>query len=67
MFPTSGHRMSQSTATILLRGLGFAYQLAKDTVLRGGAGLFYGIYVATNFQYAGPAFQKSATILLHWR
>jgi len=42
--------------------LGFAYQLAPNTVLRGGAGVFYGMNVATNFQYAGTAFRKSAQI-----
>ena len=31
-------------------------------MLRGGAGIFYGMNVATNYQYAGPAFQKSANI-----
>ncbi|MBZ5549301.1 MAG: TonB-dependent receptor, partial [Acidobacteriia bacterium] len=41
---------------------GFAYQLATNTVLRGGAGVFYGMNVATNFQYAGTAFRKSAQI-----
>ena len=41
---------------------GFAYQLTPNTVLRGGAGLLYGMNVATNFQYAGTAFRKSALI-----
>jgi hypothetical protein len=41
--------------------LGFAYQVAKDTVLRGGAGTFYGLSSATNFQYPGTAFQESAS------
>jgi hypothetical protein len=41
---------------------GFAYQLSPNTVLRGGAGVFYGMNVATNFQYAGTAFRKSAQI-----
>jgi outer membrane receptor protein involved in Fe transport len=42
--------------------LGFAYQLTPNTVLRGGAGVFYGMNVATNFQYAGTAFRKAAQI-----
>lgn len=42
--------------------LGFAYQLAPNTVVRGGAGVFYGMNVATNFQFAGTAFRKSAQI-----
>jgi hypothetical protein len=42
--------------------LGFAYQLASNTVVRGGAGVFYGISSATNFQYAGTAFRRDAPI-----
>jgi hypothetical protein len=42
--------------------LGFAYQLDQNTVLRGGAGVYYGMSVATNFQYPGTAFRKSATM-----
>jgi outer membrane receptor protein involved in Fe transport len=42
--------------------VGFAYQLTPNTVLRAGAGVFYGMNVATNFQYAGTAFRKSAQI-----
>ncbi len=34
------------------------YQLTPNTVLRAGAGVFYGASVATNFQYAGPSFSK---------
>jgi hypothetical protein len=62
VFPTSGHRNSTVDRNNFAPRLGFAYQLATDTVLRGGAGIFYGMNVATNFQYAGPAFQKSANI-----
>lgn len=40
--------------------LGFAYQLADNTVLRGGAGVFYGLSAATNFQYSGTSFRKDA-------
>ncbi|HET8666739.1 MAG TPA: TonB-dependent receptor, partial [Terriglobales bacterium] len=39
---------------------GFAYQLAENTVLRGGGGVFYGLSSATNFQYAGTSFRKDA-------
>jgi hypothetical protein len=42
--------------------LGFAYQLGQNTVLRGGVGVYYGMNVATNFQYPGTAFRKSATM-----
>jgi Carboxypeptidase regulatory-like domain/TonB dependent receptor len=36
--------------------LGFAYQWKPDTVIRGGAGVYYGLNVATNFQFTGTAF-----------
>ena len=42
--------------------LGFAYQLNSNTVIRGGAGVYYGLSVATNFQYPGTAFRKTATM-----
>jgi len=38
--------------------LGVAYALTPNTVLRGGGGIYYGMNMATNFQYAGPAFSK---------
>src|SRR5262249_5573960 len=62
VFPTSSRRNSPVDRNNFALRLGFAYQLAPETVLRGGAGIFYGMNVATNFQYAGPAFQKSANI-----
>ncbi|MGH9493694.1 MAG: carboxypeptidase regulatory-like domain-containing protein [Candidatus Sulfotelmatobacter sp.] len=60
VFPTSGHRNSPVDRNNWAPRFGFAYQLASNTVLRGGAGVFYGMNVATNFQYAGPAFAKTA-------
>ncbi len=42
--------------------LGFAYQLTSNTVVRGGAGVYYGSSVATNFQYPGTAFRETATM-----
>jgi len=62
VFPTPSHRNSGVDRNNFAPRLGFAYQLAANTVVRGGAGVFYGMNVATNFQYAGPAFQKSANI-----
>jgi hypothetical protein len=62
VFPTSGHRNSPVDRNNFAPRLGFAYQLASNTVLRGGAGVFYGMNVATNFQYAGPAFAKTAVM-----
>jgi Carboxypeptidase regulatory-like domain len=40
--------------------LGFAFSLDPNTVIRGGAGVYYGISPATNFQYVGTAFGSSA-------
>ena len=34
--------------------VGFAYQVNDRTVVRGGAGIYYGMNVATNFQYPVP-------------
>jgi len=42
--------------------LGFAYQLDSKTVMRGGAGIYFGMSPATNFQYPGTAFRKTATM-----
>jgi outer membrane receptor protein involved in Fe transport len=42
--------------------LGFAYQLNSNTVVRGGAGIYYGMNVATNFQYPGTAFRKDGQV-----
>lgn len=39
--------------------LGFAYQISPATVLRGGAGIYFGMSVATNYQYPGTAFRES--------
>lgn len=62
LFATSGRRNAPVDRNNFAPRFGFAYQLASNTVLRGGAGMFYGMNVATNFQYAGTAFRKSATI-----
>ncbi len=61
-FATSGRRNSPVDRNNFAPRFGFAYQLESNTVLRGGAGVFYGMNVATNFQYAGPAFAKTANI-----
>jgi hypothetical protein len=42
--------------------LGFAYALTPNTVVRGGAGIYYGMNVATNFQYSGTAFRKDGVV-----
>jgi hypothetical protein len=62
LFPTSGMRSVPVYRKNLGPRLGFAYQLDSNTVVRGGAGIYYGMSVATNYQYPGTAFRKSATI-----
>ena len=60
VFPSSSNRHVPIDSNNFGPRLGFAYQVEKNTVLRGGAGLFYGLSSATNFQYPGTAFQKAA-------
>jgi hypothetical protein len=60
IFATSGRRNSPVDRNNFAPRFGFAYQLGPNTVLRGGAGVFYGMNVATNFQYAGPGYAKTA-------
>lgn len=43
--------------------IGFAYALNPNTVIRGGAGMYYGLNVATNFQFTGTAFGNATPIL----
>ena len=62
IFANSHRRNSPVDRNNFAPRFGFAYQLAPNTVLRGGAGVFYGMNVATNFQYAGPAFAKTASM-----
>ena len=62
VFAGSGHRNGRVDRNNFAPRFGFAYQLASNTVLRGGVGIFYGMSVATNYQYAGPSFSKNAPL-----
>jgi hypothetical protein len=62
VFPTSGHRHIPIDRNNWGPRLGFAFQLAPNTVVRGGIGAFYGLSSATNFQYSGTSFRKDAII-----
>jgi hypothetical protein len=42
--------------------LGFAYGIDAKTVIRGGAGIYFGMSPATNFQYTGTAFRQTSSI-----
>jgi hypothetical protein len=59
-FPDSGMRNVPVDRNNFAPRAGFAFQLASNTVLRGGAGMFYGVSPATNFQYAGSSFRRDA-------
>jgi len=61
-FPTSSQRNVPVDRNNWGPRLGFAYQLTKDTVVRGGVGIYYGMNVATNFQYLGTAFRKDGVV-----
>lgn len=42
--------------------IGFAYSIDPKTVVRGGAGIYYGLNPATNYQYTGTAYSSTANI-----
>lgn len=42
--------------------IGFAYLVNDKFVIRGGAGVYYGMSVATNYQYPGPAYTSSPQV-----
>jgi hypothetical protein len=54
-FASSSKRTVDSDRNNFGPRLGFAYRLRQNTVLRGGAGVYYGFNPATNFQYVSPA------------
>lgn len=43
--------------------IGFAWSIRPTTVLRGGAGIYYGLSPATNYQYPGTAFSTTDSVL----
>jgi len=61
-FPTSSMRTVPTYRKDLGPRLGFAYQIDRSTVVRGGAGVYFGMSPATNYQYPGAAFLKTANI-----
>jgi hypothetical protein len=63
IFPTSGRRNIPVDRNNIAPRLGFAYTVDNKTVVRGGAGIYYGMNVATNFQFTGTAFGNSHPIL----
>src|SRR5882672_6156366 len=61
-FATPSHRHVPADRNNWAPRLGFAYQLTPKTVVRGGAGIYFGMNVATNFQYTGTAFRKDGVV-----
>jgi hypothetical protein len=62
LFPTSGMRSVPTYRKDVGPRLGFAYGIDSKTVVRGGAGVYFGMSPATNFQYPGTAFRETATM-----
>ena len=62
VFPTSGMRNAPVDRNNWAPRLGFAYTLDSKTVVRGGAGVYYGLNVETNFQFTGTAFGNTTPI-----
>ena len=61
-FPTSSMRTVPTYWKDVGPRLGFSYQLNQQTVVRGGAGIYFGMSPATNYQYPGAAFLKTANL-----
>jgi carboxypeptidase family protein/TonB-dependent receptor-like protein len=59
---TASHRHANSDLNNVAPRLGFAYRLGNSTVIRGGAGVYYGLSFATNWQYGGRAWNKYVSI-----
>jgi hypothetical protein len=53
IFASSKMRHSNGDYNNVGPRLGFAYALNNETVIRGGAGVYYGLNFATNWQYGG--------------
>jgi hypothetical protein len=61
-FATSSMRTVPTYRKDIGPRLGFAYAFDTKTVVRGGAGIYFGMSPATNFQYPGSAFRKTANL-----
>lgn len=62
IFAKSGNRNMPVDRNNWAPRLGFAYAMTPTTVIRGGAGVYYGLNVATNFQFPGTAFGNASPI-----
>jgi hypothetical protein len=63
VFAGPGHRNLPVDRNNWAPRVGFAYSVDSKTVVRGGAGIYYGLNVATNFQFTGTAFGNADSVL----
>jgi len=61
-FATSSRRSVPVYRNDIGPRFGFAYGIDAKTVVRGGVGVYFGMSPATNFQFPGTAFAKTATM-----
>jgi carboxypeptidase family protein len=61
-FATSSMRTVPTYRKDIGPRVGFAYAFDPKTVVRGGVGIYFGMSPATNFQYPGSAFRKTANL-----
>ncbi len=61
-FATSSMRTVPTYRKDIGPRVGFAYAFDAKTVVRGGVGIYFGMSPATNFQYPGSAFRKTANL-----
>jgi hypothetical protein len=61
-FPNSSMRSVPVYRKDIGPRFGFAYGINAKTVVRGGAGIYFGMSPATNFQYPGTAFRETASM-----
>jgi len=62
IFPTAGNRNIPVDRNNFGPRVGIAYSWDSKTVIRAGGGVYYGMNIATNFQYAGPAFTSTPNV-----
>jgi hypothetical protein len=62
IFATSQKRSVPTDWNNVAPRFGFAYLANDKLAIRGGAGVYYGMSVATNYQYPGTAFTSSPAV-----
>ncbi len=62
VFASNSKRSATTDWNNVAPRVGFAYLANDKLAIRGGAGVYYGMSVATNYQYPGPAFASSPQV-----